>query len=102
MFLPVSAAVGLSLAPAPDVANYLPFLKPLVTTETIVAGLATVLAPAVAATIFIILGLAAVHCTFSKVPSSLLLSILQGSPLSMVLSLSLQANSLFSRSLSLS
>lgn len=98
----MSAAVGLSLAPAPDVARYLPFLKPLVTTETIAAGLATVLAPAVAATIFIILGLVAVQCTFSQVPFSLLLSISQGSPLSMVPSPSLQTNSLFSRSLSLS
>lgn len=66
MFLLVSAAIGLSLAPAPDVAHYLPFLKPLVTTETIAAGIATVLAPAVAATVFIILGLAVIHCTFSK------------------------------------
>lgn len=93
MFLPVSAAVGLSLATAPDVAHYIPFLEPLVTTETIAAGLATVLAPAVGATIFIILGLAAVNCTSSEVPSSLLLSILQGSPVSMVLSPSLETNS---------
>jgi len=75
MFLPVSAAVGLSLAPAPDVAHYLPFLEPLVTTETIVAGIATVFAPGVAATVFIIMGLAAINCTFSKVPSFSVLSI---------------------------
>ncbi|KDR85603.1 hypothetical protein GALMADRAFT_53945 [Galerina marginata CBS 339.88] len=53
----LTAAVGLSLAPAPDVAHYIPFLKSLVTTETIAAGVATILAPAVAATLFIILGL---------------------------------------------
>jgi len=62
----VSAAVGLSLASAPDVAHYLPFLEPLVTTETIAAGIATVFAPAVAATIFIIMGLAAINCAFQK------------------------------------
>ncbi|KIM47616.1 hypothetical protein M413DRAFT_439287 [Hebeloma cylindrosporum] len=57
----LTAAAGLSLAPAPDVAHYLPFLQHLVTTETIAAGIATVLAPAVAATVFILLGLAAIH-----------------------------------------
>ncbi|KAF7297179.1 MPN domain-containing protein [Mycena indigotica] len=50
----LTAAAGLSLTTAPDVAHYLPFLKPLVnSTATIPVGLATVLAPAAAATLFI-------------------------------------------------
>ncbi|KAJ3499739.1 hypothetical protein NLJ89_g10066 [Agrocybe chaxingu] len=57
----LTAAVGLALAPAPDVAHYIPFLQPLVTAEPIAAGLATILAPAVAATLFIIAGLAVIH-----------------------------------------
>ncbi|KAK7029822.1 MPN domain-containing protein [Favolaschia claudopus] len=48
----LTAAAGLSLTTAPDVAHYLPFLAPLLssktTGDTIAAGLATVLAPAVA------------------------------------------------------
>ncbi|KAJ7031058.1 hypothetical protein C8F04DRAFT_1365062 [Mycena alexandri] len=56
----LTAAAGLSLTTAPDVAHYLPFLKPLLT-DTISAGLATVLAPAVAATIFICLAVAIVN-----------------------------------------
>jgi len=58
----VTAAVGLSLATAPDVAHYIPFLRPLVNGSTIAAGVATVLAPAVAVTLFILLGLALIHC----------------------------------------
>ncbi|KAK7055165.1 MPN domain-containing protein [Favolaschia claudopus] len=55
----LTAAAGLSLTTAPDVAHYLPFLAPLLssktTGDTIAAGLATVLAPAVAAALFITL-----------------------------------------------
>ncbi|KAF8167474.1 hypothetical protein B0H34DRAFT_18533 [Crassisporium funariophilum] len=57
----LTAAVGLALAPAPDVAHYIPFLRPLLTANKIAAGIATILAPAVAATLFIILGLAAIN-----------------------------------------
>ncbi|KAF8963914.1 hypothetical protein BDZ97DRAFT_1939372 [Flammula alnicola] len=57
----LTAAVGLYLAPAPDVAHFLPFLQPLLTTETIAAGIATLLAPAVAATVFIVFGLAIIN-----------------------------------------
>ncbi|KAF8910016.1 hypothetical protein CPB84DRAFT_1764373 [Gymnopilus junonius] len=53
----LTAAVGLFLAPAPDVAHYIPFFQPLVRANTIAAGIATILAPTVAATIFIIAGL---------------------------------------------
>jgi calcium permeable stress-gated cation channel len=62
----VTAAIGLGLAPAPDVARFLPFLQPLLSNDmTIAAGIATVFVPAVAATIIISLGLAAINCKFS-------------------------------------
>ena len=62
----MTAAIGLALAPAPDVAHFLPFLQPLLLeADTIAAGIATVFVPAVAATIFISLGLAAINCKFS-------------------------------------
>jgi hypothetical protein len=62
----VTAAIGLALAPAPDVAHFLPFLQPLLSeADTIAAGIATVFVPAVAASIFISLGLAAINCEFS-------------------------------------
>ncbi|KAF9486350.1 hypothetical protein BDN70DRAFT_902505 [Pholiota conissans] len=57
----LTAAVGLSLAPAPDVAHFLPFLQPLVTTETLAAGVATVFAPAVAATVFVVAAIIIIH-----------------------------------------
>ncbi|KAJ7696606.1 hypothetical protein B0H17DRAFT_1053875 [Mycena rosella] len=58
----LTAAAGLSLTTAPDVAHYLPFLSPLLTSKnTIASGLATVLAPAVAATLFISLAIAIVN-----------------------------------------
>jgi hypothetical protein len=63
MFRAVTAAVGLSLVTAPDVAHYLPFLKPVLSTNPVAAGLATILAPAVGATLFIIIGLGIIHCT---------------------------------------
>ncbi|KAJ7160781.1 hypothetical protein C8R46DRAFT_1223124 [Mycena filopes] len=56
----LTAAAGLSLTTAPDVAHYLPFLKPLLN-NSIASGLATVLAPAVAATLFICLAIAIVN-----------------------------------------
>ncbi|KAJ7777612.1 hypothetical protein DFH07DRAFT_731180 [Mycena maculata] len=56
----LTAAAGLSLTTAPDVAHYLPFLSPLVN-NTIASGLATVLAPAVAATLFICLAVSIVN-----------------------------------------
>ncbi|KAJ7223061.1 hypothetical protein GGX14DRAFT_426660 [Mycena pura] len=58
----LTAAAGLSLTTAPDVVHYLPFLAPLLSTkDSIAAGLATVLAPAVAATLFISLAVAVVN-----------------------------------------
>lgn len=62
----MTAAIGLALALAPDVAHFLPFLQPLLSNDvTIAAGIATVFVPAVAATIIISLGLAAINCRFS-------------------------------------
>ena len=61
----MTAAIGLALAPAPDVARFLPFLQPLLQANTIAAGIVTVFVPAVAATIIISLGLAAINCKFS-------------------------------------
>jgi len=58
----VTAAVGLSLGLAPDVAHYLPFLQPLLEGNSIAAGIATVLAPAVASCVFIFLALYILHC----------------------------------------
>jgi len=60
----VTAASGLALATAPDVAHYLPFLQPLVNGNTLASGLATTLAPAVAATLFIVIALAIINCKF--------------------------------------
>ncbi|KAH9486372.1 hypothetical protein JR316_0000436 [Psilocybe cubensis] len=61
----LTAAVGLTLAPAPDVAHFIPFLQPLISANTIAAGVATILAPAVAVTIFIVLGVAKIHGSVS-------------------------------------
>lgn len=61
----MTAAVGLALAPAPDFVHFLPFLQPLLTANFIASGIATILVPAVAATIFISLGLATINCKFS-------------------------------------
>ncbi|KAG8768390.1 hypothetical protein FRC16_007065, partial [Serendipita sp. 398] len=47
------AAAGLALATSPDVVHYLPFLSPVVAHNNIPSGLATALAPAVAASLFI-------------------------------------------------
>ncbi|GLB35780.1 putative calcium-dependent channel, 7TM region, putative phosphate [Lyophyllum shimeji] len=57
----LTAASGLALATAPDVAHYLTFLGPLLTTDRLPAGIATVVAPAVAATLFVSLALYLVH-----------------------------------------
>ncbi|KXN88932.1 hypothetical protein AN958_06803 [Leucoagaricus sp. SymC.cos] len=53
----LTAVAGLAVSPAPDVAHYLSFLEPLLATNTLASGIATVLLPAVAATIFIALAI---------------------------------------------
>ncbi|TBU34797.1 hypothetical protein BD311DRAFT_650048 [Dichomitus squalens] len=49
------AVSGLAVALAPDVAHYIPFFIPLTETNNLAAGIATDLAPALAATLFIAL-----------------------------------------------
>lgn len=58
----VTAIAGLSLANAPDFAYYLSFLRPIVQGGGIPSGLATTLAPAVAAIVFICLALMIASC----------------------------------------
>jgi calcium permeable stress-gated cation channel len=58
----VTAATGLALATAPDVAHYLPFLAPLLDNNGLGTGLATILAPAIAASLFVYLAILTVHC----------------------------------------
>ncbi|KAI1788782.1 hypothetical protein LXA43DRAFT_1023967 [Ganoderma leucocontextum] len=55
------AASGLSVALAPDVAHYLRFFLPLTETSELAAGIATCLAPALAATLFIVLAYFLLH-----------------------------------------
>ncbi|KAG6842425.1 hypothetical protein C0991_007555 [Blastosporella zonata] len=57
----LTAASGLALSTAPDVAHFLSFLNPLNTADSTPAGLATVFAPAVAATLFVSLAIYLVH-----------------------------------------
>jgi len=58
----VTAVAGLAVSPAPDVVHYLPFLEPLLTTNTLASGVVTVLLPAVAATIFTALAIYYISC----------------------------------------
>lgn len=60
--LTVTAASGLALSTAPDMNRFFPFLRPLLNSDALPTGLATVFAPAVAATLFIMLALAIVNC----------------------------------------
>lgn len=57
----VTAVAGLAVAPAPDVIRSLPFLQRLVSAGTIASGIATVLLPAVAATLFTGLAIYLIH-----------------------------------------
>lgn len=60
----MTAVAVLALAPAPDVTHYFPFLGPLAAGHDLGAGIATGLAAAVAASLFITVALSAVHCRF--------------------------------------
>jgi hypothetical protein len=55
------AAAGLALVTEPDVLHYLPFLTPVVRYNNVQSGIATALAPAVAASIFVGLAMFGVH-----------------------------------------
>ncbi|KAF8347052.1 hypothetical protein F5887DRAFT_1178097 [Amanita rubescens] len=57
----LTAATGLSLATAPDVAHYLPFLASLLKADPLASGIATVLAPAFAIIVFMIIALTVVY-----------------------------------------
>ncbi|KIY73527.1 hypothetical protein CYLTODRAFT_485378 [Cylindrobasidium torrendii FP15055 ss-10] len=57
----LTAASGLALSDAPDFAHYLPFLAPIRDAGDLASGIATVLVPALAATVFICLALGAVR-----------------------------------------
>ncbi|KAF8899144.1 hypothetical protein BD779DRAFT_1487243 [Infundibulicybe gibba] len=57
----VTAACGLALSTAPDVAHFLPFLQPILNAPPLASGLASILVPAVAATLFITVALALVN-----------------------------------------
>jgi hypothetical protein len=57
----VIAAAGLAVATAPDFAHYLPLFQSLANKNDLTTGLATVLAPSVAATLFILLAILALH-----------------------------------------
>ncbi|KAI0003860.1 hypothetical protein BJV74DRAFT_812109 [Russula compacta] len=55
------AAAGLAVATSPDFAHYLPFFSSLANHNNFPTGLATVLAPATAASLFILLAVLALH-----------------------------------------
>jgi hypothetical protein len=61
-FVAVTAVAGLAVAPAPDVVRSLPFLEPLLSTGALASGIATVLLPAVVATLFIVLAIYLIRC----------------------------------------
>jgi hypothetical protein len=57
----VIAAAGLAVATSPDFAHYLPFFQSMANDSDFSTGLATVLAPSVAATLFILIAILALH-----------------------------------------
>ena len=61
LFGVVLGAAGLALATSPDLVHYLPFLSPVVAHNNIPSGLATALAPAVAASLFVGLAMFGIH-----------------------------------------
>jgi hypothetical protein len=74
----VTAASGLALARAPDVAHYISFLRPLAENDNLASGLATTLAPAVGATLFIVAALFIVDCECRQYSLLFILNHLQG------------------------
>ncbi|KAI0299794.1 hypothetical protein BC826DRAFT_1090413 [Russula brevipes] len=61
LLLGLIAAAGLAVATSPDYAHYLPFFQSMANDNGFSTGLATVLAPSVAATLFILLAILALH-----------------------------------------
>lgn len=61
------AVSALAVADAPDVAFYLAFFRPIANAEVVSSGLAITIVPALAASLFIFVALAFVHCeSFSQ------------------------------------
>lgn len=58
----VLPVIGLVLVSAPNVANIFPALKPLLDYKHVGPALATTLAPAMAATLFLCIALGIIHC----------------------------------------
>ena len=56
------AVAGLAVATTPDYAHYIPFFQGMSEHSNFTTGLATVLAPSAAATLFIVLALSLLHC----------------------------------------
>lgn len=63
----VIATAGLAVATAPDYAHYLPLFRSMATHNNLPTGLATVLAPSVAATLFMLFALVTLHRKYSTV-----------------------------------
>jgi calcium permeable stress-gated cation channel len=63
----VIATAGLAVATSPDFAHYLPFFRSLANHNNLPTGLATVLAPSVAATLFMLLATLAIHRKYRTV-----------------------------------
>ncbi|KAF5323627.1 hypothetical protein D9611_005517 [Ephemerocybe angulata] len=59
----LTAATGLSLATAPNVAHYLPFLNGLLNAHPLAVGMATIFAPAIVSSVFIFIALFIIHGT---------------------------------------
>jgi len=62
----VIAAAGLAVATSPDFAHYIPFFQSMANDSDFSTGLATVLAPSVAATLFIPIAILALHGEYEQ------------------------------------
>lgn len=58
------AVAALAVTDAPDVANPLSFLRPIVEASLIPSGLATMLVPAILAILFIMIAVTIIRCGF--------------------------------------
>jgi hypothetical protein len=60
----VIATAGLAVAASPDFAHYIPFFRSMANHNNLPTGLATVLAPSVGATLFLLIAILALHCKY--------------------------------------
>ena len=58
----MTAALGLALSTAPNVAHFLPFLGSLLRSDRLAVGIASIFAPTIAAIVFITVALITVNC----------------------------------------